>query len=91
MSFMLKLIGRPIFKVIYKVYLWLSKYSNESYLGSRSVEYPFVIEELRKSAIPKGSKVLVVGCAGDPLSTILPALGYETYGLDVKHVANIFI
>jgi len=84
---MIKLIKRLLFRAIYKVYLWSSKCSNESFLGSRSVEYPFVIEELMKNSIPKNSKVLLAGCAGDPLSTILPALGYETYGLDVKHVA----
>jgi ubiquinone/menaquinone biosynthesis C-methylase UbiE len=84
---MLRLVKRLSFKLIYKVYLWSSSCSNESFLGSRSVEYPFVIEELRKGSIPEGSKVLLVGCAGDPLSTILPALGYEVYGLDVKQVA----
>ncbi|MEM3833361.1 MAG: class I SAM-dependent methyltransferase [Thermoprotei archaeon] len=84
---MLRLIKRWLFRIIYRTYLWASEASNESYLGSRSVEYPFIIEELRKSLIPEGSKILLVGCAGDPLSTILPALGYETYGLDVKHVA----
>jgi len=83
----LRLIKRLVFRLIYKVYLWSSSCSGESFLGSRSIEYPFVIEELRKSSIPEDSKVLLVGCAGDPLSTILPALGYETYGLDVKHVA----
>jgi len=84
---MLQFIRGLLFKIIYKVYLWSSKYSSESFLGSRSIEYPFVIEELRKNSIHKDSKILLVGCAGDPLSTILPALEYETYGLDVKQVA----
>lgn len=84
---MTKHIMRFLFKIIYRTYLWSSSSSNESFLGSRSIEYPFVIEEIKKNSIPEGSKVLVVGCAGDPLSTILPALGYKTYGIDVKHVA----
>jgi SAM-dependent methyltransferase len=84
---MLQFIRGFLFKIIYKVYLWSQKYSSESFMGSRSIEYPFVIEELTKNSIPKDSKILLVGCAGDPLSTILPALGYETYGLDVKHVS----
>ncbi len=84
---MINQLKKLLFKIIYKVYLWSSKCSGESFLGSRSVEYPFAIEELRKAKICEGSKILLVGCAGDPLSTILPALGYETYGIDLKHVA----
>lgn len=78
------ILARFAFKTIYKVYLWASRLSGESFIGSRLVEYPFVIENLN---IPKGRKVLIVGCAGDPLSTILPALNYKTYGLDIKHVS----
>lgn len=75
---------RLIFKVIYTVYLCSQNSTEKSFLGSRYVEYPFVIENL---SLPVNSKVLLVGCAGDPLSTILTTLGYKVYGLDLKHVA----
>jgi SAM-dependent methyltransferase len=80
-------VKKLIFKTIYKTYLWSASHSAESFLGVRSVEYPFVIEELRENLISSTGKILLVGCAGDPLCTILPALGYETVGLDKKYVA----
>src|SRR3990170_2289225 len=84
MNTLTNLVKRFLFRAIYKIYLWSSECSGESYLGSRLVEYPFVIENLSKLA--QGSKVLLVGCAGDSLTTILCALGYETCGLDKKFV-----
>lgn len=74
---------RLVFKVIYTIYLWSLDPTELSYQGSRYVEYPFVIENL---SLPENSKVLLVGCADDPLSTILPTLGYKVYGLDLKPV-----
>ncbi|TMF18414.1 MAG: class I SAM-dependent methyltransferase, partial [Chloroflexi bacterium] len=34
--------------------------------------------------LPKGSTVAVFGCHGDLLTTLLPTLGLDTHGLDVK-------
>jgi SAM-dependent methyltransferase len=78
-------VKRSIFKVIYKLYLWSAKSSDESFLGSRYIEYPYVIKQIIK-LIPRGSKVLLIGCAGDPLSTILPSLGFKVIGIDLKNV-----
>jgi len=69
--------------VIYTIYLWSLDPTELSYQGSRYVEYPFVIENL---SLPEHSKVLLVGCADDLLSTILPTFGYKVYGLDLKPV-----
>lgn len=74
-------ISKLIFKLIYKTYLLLSKSNTGFGISERIVEYPFVIKNLNLS---KNSKILVVGCASDPLTTILAALGYNIVGLDIK-------
>jgi 2-polyprenyl-3-methyl-5-hydroxy-6-metoxy-1,4-benzoquinol methylase len=80
---MLSQLKKVIFNFIWKVYVWSSTESTKNWLSERIVEYPFVISNLD---LPTGSKALLVGCAGDPLSTILPALGYNVVGIDVKFV-----
>ena len=78
------MIKKLIFKLIYNIYLWSSSSTNVFFDSPRYIEYPFIITNLK---IEKGHKILLVGCVDDYLSTILPALGYETYGLDVKSVS----
>jgi len=80
---MLSLLKKVIFNLIWKVYVWSSTESTKNWLSERIIEYPFVISNLD---LPMGSKVLLVGCAGDPLSTILPVLNYNVVGIDVKFV-----
>lgn len=74
-----------IFQIIYRLYIWSSRGNTEFGLLERIVEYPFVIKKLVED-LPPGRRVMVVGCAGDPLTTILCALGYKTWGLDIKFV-----
>ena len=74
---------KSVFKIIYTIYLWSVTSAEKRFRSSRYVEYPFVIENL---SLPVNSKVLLVGCAGDPLSTILTTLGYKVFGFDIKHV-----
>lgn len=80
---MLSRVRRVVFNLIWRLYVWSSRESTENWLSERIVEYPFVIGNLD---LPRGSQVLLVGCAGDPLSTILPALGLYVVGIDVKFV-----
>ncbi len=51
-------------------------------ITERIVEYPFVFQQL---SLPKGSRVLEVGCAYSLLSVQLASLGYEVYGIDLEH------
>jgi ubiquinone/menaquinone biosynthesis C-methylase UbiE len=48
----------------------------------RIIEYPFALSRLR--GLPAGSKVVVVGCYGDMLTTLLPSIGLEVVGIDIK-------
>ena len=50
------------------------------YVGERMVEIPFVLQNL-----PKGGKVLDVGCVESKLSLQLAMLGYETWGVDIRN------
>lgn len=74
-----------LFQVIYKTYIWSSQGNIEFGLAERVVEYPFVIKNLMKD-LPLGRRVLIVGCHGDYLTTILSVMGYKVWGLDVKFV-----
>jgi len=74
-----------LFQIIYRTYLWSSKGNTEFGLSERIVEYPFVVRNLQED-LPSGKKILVVGCAGDVITTILCALNYKTWGLDIKFV-----
>jgi SAM-dependent methyltransferase len=51
-------------------------------LTERIVEYPFAVNELR--GLAEGSRVVVVGCYGDMLTTLLPSLGLSVVGIDIK-------
>jgi len=48
---------------------------------SRSIEYPWVLDNLKLS---KGKRVLDVGCCRSFFSHVLIARGYDVYGLDVN-------
>ena len=67
----------------YKVYLrFFGRGSDLFQVPERIVEYPFAVEMAMR--LPKGSTVAVFGCHGDLLTTLLPTLGLDTHGLDVK-------
>jgi SAM-dependent methyltransferase len=51
-------------------------------VSERIVEYPFAVESALQ--LPRGATVGVIGCHADLLTTLLPTLGYETHGVDVK-------
>jgi len=48
--------------------------------GSRAIEYSFVTANIGSG---NNYKVLDIGCAGSPLTTILCSLGFEVYGVDL--------
>ncbi|MFI5282723.1 MAG: class I SAM-dependent methyltransferase [Candidatus Dormibacterales bacterium] len=67
----------------YKVYLRLFGRGAPLFeVSERIVEYPFALETAL--LLPKGSRVAVFGCHSDLLTTLLPAVGFETHGVDVK-------
>ena len=78
-------IERTLFKALYRGYLWYVE-KNRGHkvfqISERIIEYPFAIANIRE--LPRGSKIAVLGCHGDLLTTILPSLGYETHGFDMK-------
>ena len=49
-------------------------------MTDRYIEYPFVLENL-----PKTGKILDVGCSGSMFPFLVSALGYETYGIDIRN------
>jgi len=51
-------------------------------VSERIVEYPFALQTAL--LLPKGSRVAVFGCHSDLLTTLLPVVGFETHGIDVK-------
>ena len=51
-------------------------------VSERIVEYPFAVESALQ--LPKGATVAVFGCHADLLTTLLPTLGFDTHGVDVK-------
>lgn len=67
----------------YKVYLRLFGGGAPLFeVSERIVEYPFALETAL--LLPRGSRVGVFGCHSDLLTTLLPAVGFETHGVDVK-------
>jgi SAM-dependent methyltransferase len=54
----------------------------EGVVSSRIIEYPFVFKNLID--IPKGGKILDVGCCYSLLSIHLASVGYKVYGLDIE-------
>ena len=51
--------------------------------SQRAVEYPWVIENVKKLC-PKGARILDVGCAESLLAYELISLGYEVWGIDIN-------
>ncbi len=51
-------------------------------ISERVVEYPFIFRQL---TLPKGSRILEVGCCYSLLSVQLASLGFEVYGIDLEH------
>src|SRR5438309_8279391 len=70
-------------RVAYKSYLLLFGGGGGLFgVSERIVEYPFAVESVLE--LPEGARVVLFGCHGDLLTTLLPTLGYETYGVDIK-------
>jgi SAM-dependent methyltransferase len=70
-------------KLAYRSYLlWFGGGAGLFGVSERIVEYPFAVKAALE--LPNGARVGIFGCHGDLLSTLLPALGYETYGVDIK-------
>ena len=53
------------------------------YYDQRAVEYPWVLYQLKRF-VPKGSRVLDVGCAESALCHELVARGYEVWCVDIN-------
>jgi 2-polyprenyl-3-methyl-5-hydroxy-6-metoxy-1,4-benzoquinol methylase len=70
---------------MYKLYLLLSRFNRADQTEGRMIEYAFILKNIIQEA-KLNARILLVGCAGDVLSTILPVLGYKVIGLDVKYV-----
>jgi SAM-dependent methyltransferase len=69
--------------VSYKAYLRLFGGGTDLFeVSERIVEYPFAVESALQ--LPKGASVAVFGCHADLLTTLLPTLGFDTHGVDVK-------
>lgn len=67
----------------YKAYLrFFGRGANLFTVSERIVEYPFAVKAAMQ--LPAGSRVAVFGCHSDMLTTLLPTLGLETHGVDVK-------
>jgi SAM-dependent methyltransferase len=80
----IRYLRRRVLTVFYRAYLWSVAKDPTAFfqVSERIIEYPFAIESL--ASLPKGSRVAILGCHGDLLTTILPTLGYEVDGIDVK-------
>lgn len=86
---LLRRFKRLILRVIYSVYLWSSSSPVvPAGLSERIIEYPFAIHTLLSAQSVR--KVLIVGCYGDLLTTLLPTLGFEAYGIDPKFVPVVY-
>jgi len=51
--------------------------------SQRVVEYPWVLRQLRVF-VPRGARVLDVGCSESVHSHVLPYMGYGVWGLDIN-------
>jgi len=51
--------------------------------SQRVVEYPWVLRQLRRF-VPRGARVLDVGCSESVLSHVLLYMGYGVWGLDIN-------
>ncbi len=53
-----------------------------------NLKFEKVIEDSLKTAcVPKGGKVLELGCGAGDMTLVLAAKGYETYGIDISPTA----
>jgi len=83
-----------------RIAFWVSVFVKEFSLlrggwSQRAVEYPWVLRQL-KGFVPKGARVLDVGCSESVLSHELLARGYEVWGIDIndylyKPAAMVFV
>jgi SAM-dependent methyltransferase len=80
----IRYLKRRVLTVFYRAYLWSVATDPTEFfqVSERIIEYPFAIQSI--ASLPKGSRVAILGCHGDLLTTILPTLGYEVDGIDVK-------
>lgn len=80
------LINNPIF-IKYRItfdfrsWKWI-RYPRAVFMNERIIEVPFVIHAL--SALPRGSRVLDLGCAESSLPMQLAVLGYQVTGFDFR-------
>src|SRR3972149_509343 len=80
-----KYLKKSVLRILYRAYLWSFAESRATRIfevSERIVEYPFAIKNIIE--LPKGSKIAILGCHGDLLTTVLSCLGYEISGVDVK-------
>jgi SAM-dependent methyltransferase len=76
-------------RLVYTLYLRLFGGKSSPYqISERIVEYPFAVQAI--TALPKASRVVIFGCHGDLLTTLLPSLGYQTFGVDIKEFPQRF-
>lgn len=79
-------INNPIylkFKKRFNFLEWRSRIVLKSvYMNERIVEIPFAFQVL--ASLPKGEKVLDLGCTESPLPLQLAALGYQVTGFDFR-------
>ncbi|MFC1504615.1 class I SAM-dependent methyltransferase [Spirochaetota bacterium] len=81
---MLNSIKNIVYKILYRVYLWSTSENTEGIeISERIIEYPFALKHL--ITLPKGSKIAILGCHGDMLTSLLSELGYSVTGIDVKN------
>jgi ubiquinone/menaquinone biosynthesis C-methylase UbiE len=53
-----------------------------------NLKFEKVIEEsLKKACIPKGGRVLELGCGAGDMTLVLASKGYKTYGIDISPTA----
>ncbi len=80
----IRYLKRKVLTVFYRAYHWsVARDPTEFFqLSERIIEYPFAIESI--ASLPKDPRVAILGYNRDLLTTILPTLGYEVDGIDVK-------
>ena len=86
------LINNPIFSKYritfdFRSWKWI-RYPRAVFMNERIIEVPFAIHAL--SALPRGSRVLDLGCTESSLPMQLAALGYQVTGFDFRPVGNAY-
>lgn len=59
--------------------------ATREYYVTHQARYAFIVNEIRSLNLPKGAKVLDVGCFPPHLFEMLKDLGFEVYGISSKH------